>query len=151
MNYITDALRALCATCGSALLFRVPQKELFAASLGGAVGWSMYLIVKNSSHSETVAALIASIAVAVYAETIGFLKQKPATLYSTCAIIPLVPGAGMYYTMFEAVQGSAEKAWATGFATLSTAGAIAAGLAIVASLTRIIKLDARRLKKSRRD
>lgn len=149
MKYITDALWALFATCGSALLFRVPPKEIFTASFGGAVGWIVYLGINSSSHSETVAALIAAITVALYAEAAGYIRQKPATLYSTCAIIPLVPGAGMYYTMFEAVQGSAEKAWTVGFTTLSIAGAIAAGLAIVASLTRIIKLDTRRFRKSK--
>lgn len=149
MKYLTQSLWALFATCGSAFLFRVPTAEIFFASLGGSIGWVVFLLVNSNAHSETVASLVAAMAVGFYAEIMAVLRKKPATLYSTCAIIPLVPGAGMFYTMLEAVQGSAEKAWNTGFAALSVAGAIAAGLALVASLTRILNLNTGRIGKSK--
>jgi uncharacterized membrane protein YjjB (DUF3815 family) len=55
------------------------------------------------------------------------------------AIVCLVPGTKIYFTMSEAVNGSLERATTMGVDTLLSAGAIAAGVATVTSVVLITR------------
>ncbi len=71
-----------------------------------------------------------------------------------CAMIPLVPGGGMYYTMQKVIEGDVSGALNTGFTTFSVAGAIALGMVMVSSITRLIykfreKITINRVKKEK--
>ncbi len=131
---------AFLATLGFGVVFRAPLRDLPFAALGGALCWGSFLALDAATGSDTLAYFIASILVGLYAETMAALLKRPATLFIISAIIPLVPGAGMYRTMFEAVAGSAEDAAKAGFLTLSLAGAIAGGLAVASAVSRILWL-----------
>jgi uncharacterized membrane protein YjjB (DUF3815 family) len=131
-------LWALLATMGFGLLFRAPLRDLPFAALGGALAWGAYMGMRALSDSDAFSYFAASIAVGLYAETLAGLLKRPAALFILCSIIPLVPGGGMYYTMFYAVSGRADEASSALFATLSAAGAIAAGLAVASAIARII-------------
>jgi uncharacterized membrane protein YjjB (DUF3815 family) len=131
-------LWALLATMGFGLLFRAPIRDLPFAALGGALAWGAYMGMRILSDSDAFSYFAASIAVGLYAETLAGLLKRPAALFILCSIIPLVPGGGMYYTMFYAVSGRADAASSALFATLSAAGAIAAGLAVASAIARII-------------
>lgn len=133
-------LWAFLATLGFGVLFRAPLRDLPFAAFGGALSWGAYLALRTATGSESLSYFIASIAVGVYAEVAAALLKRPATLFIISAIIPLVPGAGMYRTMFEAVAGNAEASAATGFQTLTLAGAIAGGLAVASAGSRILWL-----------
>jgi uncharacterized membrane protein YjjB (DUF3815 family) len=80
------------------------------------------------------------VVVGIWAEIISAIQKRPAAVYIACAIIPLVPGSGMYYTMLEYVKGNSSSSLATGFATLQAAGAIAMGLALSGAASRLLSL-----------
>jgi uncharacterized membrane protein YjjB (DUF3815 family) len=141
---------AFLATAGFAVVFKAPLRDLPIAATGGALAWGTCLLSQAASGSEALAYLSASIAVGLYAETAAALLKRPASLFILCAIIPLVPGGGMYYTMFEAVSGNGELAAALGFQTLILAGSIAAGLAIASAIARIFTMKGISLIKPRR-
>ncbi|MNO98746.1 hypothetical protein D3C76_905000 [compost metagenome] len=65
--------------------------------------------------------------------------KTPVTTFVICALIPLVPGGGMYYTMYEVVQGNIDKALSLGLETLASAGALALGIIFVSTLTRLMR------------
>lgn len=134
---LPQLLWALLATVGFGLLFRTPLRDLPLAALGGALAWGAYLWADASSGSPAFAYFAASVAVGLYAEALAWLSRRPASLFILCAIIPLVPGGGMYYTMFHAVSGDMGRAVDSGFAALTAAGAIAAGLAVASAIARI--------------
>lgn len=134
---LPQLLWALLATLGFGLLFRTPIRDLPLAALGGALAWGAYLGADASSGSPAFAYFAASVAVGLYAEVLAWLSRRPASLFILCAIIPLVPGGGMYYTMFHAVAGDMARAADAGFAALTAAGAIAAGLAVASAMARI--------------
>lgn len=133
-------LWAFLATLGFGVVFRAPARDMPFAALGGALSWGAYLALRAVTGSDSLSYFIASIAVGLYAEIAAALLKRPATLFIISAIIPLVPGAGMYRTMFEAVAGSAEASAQTGFQTLTLAGAIAGGLAVASAVSRILWL-----------
>ncbi len=136
---------AFLATLGFGVLFRAPLRDLPFAALGGAVSWGAYLAVKAYTGSDSLSYFAASVAVGLYAEAMAACLKRPATLFILSAIIPLVPGAGMYRTMLEAVNGRAAASASVGFETLTLAGAIAGGLAVASAASRILWLKKPRL------
>ncbi|GAA0769480.1 threonine/serine exporter family protein [Clostridium subterminale] len=136
---------AFIVSLGFGVLFNVRDRNLFFAALGGAVGWFFYSLTLNLSSSNVLAMLIASISISVYAEIFSRVLKNPVTLFLVCSLIPLVPGSGMYYTVFEAVKGNVDKSLNYGIETISLAGVIAVGIILVSTLSRLMqKLKIRR-------
>jgi uncharacterized membrane protein YjjB (DUF3815 family) len=142
-GFLFQVLFSLLATAGFAVIFNLKPRDIPLAAIGGALGWGLYLAAGRSGGSEVVSFFAASIGIGFYAETAASLLKKPATVFIVCAIIPLVPGGGMYYTMDAAVRGGLERSLSLGYKTLAVAGAIAVGLAIASSLFRIVAVRPR--------
>ncbi len=135
---IAPVAYAFIATFGFAILFNIRGFNVVLAAAGGAAGWLAYLLSMSLSGGPIFSFFIASIAVGMYAELTARIRRAPATTFAICAVIPLVPGGGMYYTMFESIQGNTTRSLELGMATLLTAGAIATGLVLVSSVTNLI-------------
>jgi uncharacterized membrane protein YjjB (DUF3815 family) len=142
-----QVIYAFIVSLGFGVLFNVRDKNLFFAALGGAVGWFFYSLTLNLSGSNVLAMLIASISISVYAEIFSRVLKNPVTLFLVCSLIPLVPGSGMYYTVFEAVKGNVFESLNYGIETISLAGVIAVGIILVSTLSRLFqKLKMRKLQ-----
>lgn len=135
---IINSLYAFIATFGFCILFNIRGKNLFYTSLGGGVTWFFYLLTDHFSSSNIFALFIASIVAGIYSEIMARVLKSPVTTFSICAIIPLVPGGGMYNTMLQLIQGNVNNSLTTGLATLSSAGAIAVGILLASSFTKLI-------------
>ncbi len=139
---------AFISSLGFGILFNVRGKNLIIASIGGAFGWLFYTLTFNSTQSEVVALFIASIAISVYSEIFARVMRNPVTIFLICALIPLVPGGGMYYTTFEAVLGNINKSIVLGIQTLFNAASIAVGIILVSTISKILnKLKMNRIAK----
>lgn len=136
---ILQIICAFIATLGFGILFNVRDKNLFFASLGGALGWLAYLISMNINGSAMLSTFIASLVISIYAEIFSRILKNPVTMFLICALIPLAPGSGMYYTILAAVQGDIMQSLNKGIETLSVAGLIALGIITVSTLSRLIQ------------
>jgi len=126
---------AFIGTMGFSIIFNVPRKELFLCGIAGAAGWAVYRIIFDTSPDLVVPAIFfGAITVTCISRVTSFARKMPVTLYMIPGIIPLVPGAGIYYTMFHAVMGENTQAMLLGIETLRNAGVIAVGLLITLSL-----------------
>ncbi len=135
-----EPLWAALATAGFAALFGLRLRETPIAAAVGALGWAVAAPIAAATGSTPVADLAGAIIVGLAAETLAALRKRPASVYIACGVLPLVPGAGMYYTMLEYSRGHNLEAQATGIETLAAAGAIAAGIAISGALARLLSL-----------
>lgn len=61
---------------------------------------------------------IATVVISVYSEIMARVCKVPVTLFLTTAVLPLVPGGGMYYTMEYCVRGETSLFAETGLHTL---------------------------------
>ena len=95
--------------------------------LGGALGCDVY-----------VANLFASLFAAAYAEVMARVRKCPAMPYLVIAILPLLPGAGVYYTMSLGLEGNRMDAVAKGLETVGIAGSLAVGILLVSTVFRLI-------------
>lgn len=135
---VINSIYAFIATFGFCILFNIRGKNLFYTSLGGGITWFLYLLTVHYSNSNIFALFIASIVAGLYSEIMARVLKSPVTTFSICAIIPLVPGGGMYNTMLESIQGNVNKSLATGLNTLASAGAIAVGILLASSFTKLV-------------
>lgn len=129
------------AIAAFAILFQAPKRTLVPCGITGAVGWCIYKYLGlHIGVSSFYANLIATIALAILAETFARLAKEPATIFIATGVIPLVPGLGMYKGMNKIIENYYEQ----GASILITAGtdsmAIALGIMMVASVFRVFKM-----------
>lgn len=138
MNLFLPSFYSFIATLAFSVLFNIKGKNTWLAALGGGLSWLFYILALKYTVSQPLAFFYASVAVAVYSEIMARVRKCPVTIFIICGILPLVPGGGMYYTMLASVEGNVTKSLNTGLSTLTIAGAIAVGVILVSSLTRLI-------------
>lgn len=127
-------LAGTAGTCGFALLFRMRKKLIPWAALGAVLTLTVYVICLRYLHHAFFQNLFPALCGALYAEVIARWTKSPATQFLVCAIIPLVPGGGLYYTMSAFVTGNMEQFRTDLTQTARTAAGLAVGIILVSVL-----------------
>ncbi len=135
---IGQCILAFISSLGFGVLFNIKGKNLFFAAIGGTISWFFYKLFKNMNISEITSLFISSIFFSIYSELCARILKTPVTTIIVCALIPLVPGAGMYYTMYEIISGNSSKALELGLSTMGSAGSLALGIILVSTITKQI-------------
>ena len=73
-------------------------------------------------------------------ELMARIRKYPAISYLVISIFPLIPGAGVYYTMNHAVQGNMESFASQGGHTAAIAGVIAVGVLLISTAFRMFSI-----------
>ena len=131
---IYHIVSAFGATLAFAFLFNSPKKELFLCGFTGAFGWLFYEIVLRATQDATIAIFAHTIAVTALSRLLSFKRKNPITVYLISGILPIVPGSGIYYTVYNMIIGEGTLAYSYGIETLKTAGVISLGIMSVFSL-----------------
>ena len=124
-------------TVGFALLFNICGKRLIMAALGGLLSWLLFVLVHHVIPSEPVVYFIVACAISLYAELMARLLKTPTTAFIITSLIPLSPGASLYYTMVYAFQGDLNTFIPKAVYTLELAAALALGVIVSATLVRV--------------
>jgi uncharacterized membrane protein YjjB (DUF3815 family) len=82
---------------------------------------------------------------------IARFKKMPITITLLPGIIPLVPGAGMYFTMISLLQEDYKNAVYKGTETLLVATAIASAVIIAASIYNLFDSIFNKNRRSKKD
>lgn len=126
------------ATFGFGILFNIKGHKLVLAGIGGMIGSVVYTIALDCAINEVTSLFLASVAFSLYSEILARICHTPVTTFIICALIPLVPGNGMYQTMKIAIDGDAIGALQMGLDTITYAGALALGIIFVSTIMRFI-------------
>jgi len=130
---IKQMLLSFLSTAAFSAFFSAPKKSIPVAGLLGMLNWSIFLIISDMlGASKILAAFIGTLIASILGEIAAQKFKKPATVYIIPCLLPLVPGAGVYYTMFDLVNKRA-TAINSALETLLIAGAMAFGI-IVSSI-----------------
>ena len=84
------------------------------------------------------ATTIASVVASVYAEIMARRRMAPATQFMIIGLIPMIPGASLYYAMYYAFLSDGDKAKLYGMETLKYAFGIAIGISFVWAVIHMI-------------
>lgn len=129
-------LSSFIASLGFGVLFNIKGNNLLLAGIGGSIGGTVYQIMIFFGASEIFSMFLGSISFSLYSEILARIYKTPVTTFLICALIPLVPGGGMYRTMLLVIQGKVEAALSMGLNTLSIAGVLVLGIMIVSTVIK---------------
>lgn len=135
-NIIRIILSSFMASLGFGVLFNIKGNKLLLAGIGGSIGGTVYQIMIIFGASEIFSMFLGSISFSLYSEILARIYKTPVTTFLICALIPLVPGGGMYRTMLLVIQGKVEAALSMGLNTLSIAGVLVLGIMIVSTVIK---------------
>ena len=131
--YLLPCLWAFCACVGFTLIFNLRGRLGKAiCGLGGALGWLVYLLLGQTVAAAFAAALV----IGVFSELMARLRHFPATSYLLIALLPLVPGGGIYYTMTYCLAGDIPLFLSKLLQTLGMAAALAVGATLALTVFR---------------
>ena len=128
----------LVGTLGFGLMFNMHGRGIPFALLGSVISWLVCSLCMRFGVSEPISYLIAAAASSLYAEIMARIRKFPATSYLLCALVPLIPGGGIYYTMDYIRRNLLSEAWNKGMQTAAIAGSVAVGVLLVSTAFRMI-------------
>jgi uncharacterized membrane protein YjjP (DUF1212 family) len=133
-----QCLVSLIGCIGFAILFNIHGKGIWLCALGGMLTWAVYLLAFHFGAGLIGANFWAALFASAYSEGMARIRKSPAIAYLVVSVFPLLPGAGIYYTVSFALQGQMEEALHKGLETGSVAGVMAVGILLVSSAVRAL-------------
>ena len=133
-----QAFYAFFSTVGFTVLFNAPKNCITKASFCGMCGWLIKMTANNYLNSIIGATFLGAATVGIIGEIFAKKFKKPATVFIIPGIIPLVPGAGMYYTMLNFINNDFYETIKIGSDTIFTAIAIAIAVIVSSSIAKPI-------------
>lgn len=123
---------------GFSIFFNIHGPGTLVCALGGLLTWAAYSISITAGADDLTAFFFASVFAAAFSETMARIRKYPAISYLVVSIFPLIPGAGVYYTMNYAVRGEMQLFADKGMHTAAVAGIMAVGILLVSTTVRLI-------------
>lgn len=124
-------------TIGFAIMYNVPKKYYIGCGMTGMAGWIVYLFISSMNYtSSAVGSFFGAFAVVLMSRMLSVKMKCPITIFLISGILPLVPGAGIYNTVYYIVTNQLTQAGLKGIESLKIAFAIVMGIVIVVSIPR---------------
>ena len=99
-------LTTLICTLGFAILFNNKYKQLIIVSLCGLISTTAYLFSEIYFDSTFVGVMLGSMVATILAEILARILRSPTTVFLMPAIIPFVPGASLFFMMYNLINGN---------------------------------------------
>lgn len=142
VNYWEALAFSFMATAGFAVLFQAPRRSLAISGVIGAIGWIVFVYLRQELGSSSFYAnLAATIVLSLLSEVAARLFKQPVTVFVIPGIIPIVPGLGMYNGMAAIIEGSYDRGVSILLNAGLDAGAIALGMMLMTSVFRVLKIS----------
>lgn len=90
---------------GFGALLHAPKKGIFWGAAIGSVGYTAYWLIFHLSGAELPAMFVGALLAAVLGQIAARKLHMISTIFVTIAILPLVPGIGLYRAMSAMGQG----------------------------------------------
>ena len=135
----TQIVSSFLGSLGFSLLFNLTGKRLVWASLGGTFAWAVYLAVDAITGNLFLCGVISAMVATAYSEIFARILKTPKTAFIFPAIVPMVPGGSLYYTMSSFIMGNSDEALDHAKNTLGMAVALAFGIVVVILWVKTMK------------
>ncbi|MBQ8250192.1 MAG: threonine/serine exporter family protein [Clostridia bacterium] len=138
MGIIIRLITSITGTIGFSLMFKVPRKRLFWAALGGLTTSAVYELTAVLGGDPMLSAFMSSLFMALYSEFFARILHAPAVIFLFPCAIPIVPGRGLYYTIYYTLFYNQEKLLFYAKPTLSIALGIAVGVSFASIIVSVL-------------
>lgn len=147
IDWVLPCVYSFGACIGFCLLFNIHGPGMLICGGGGAIGWLVYLLVGLCSTGIFPRYLAAAVVITLYSEWMARVRRCPVTSYLIIALLPLVPGGGIYYAMRYSFMGDNQQFLATLLSVFGIAGTLALGALLASSVVRLFITFAHHLRK----
>ncbi|MBQ9711716.1 MAG: threonine/serine exporter family protein [Bacteroidales bacterium] len=133
-------VQALCAGVGTvsfAALFGVPRDLYKAAGVVGVLVWLCYLVVyRYAGLTPPVSTLVAAFLACIVSRYAAIPFKSPGNVFVICGIFTLVPGAGLFWSMYYLLSSEFDLALDAGFMAGKVAIAVVFGIILGMELSQ---------------
>lgn len=129
---------SLIGCLGFCFAYNLRGNVIAMSALGGAIGWLIFLMFSFTGN-DIIQYFLATIVISIYSEMMARLYRVPVTVFLIIALLPLVPGGGIYYTMKYCIDGNLSRFVQEGLHTFFIAGALALGILVVSAAVQLIR------------
>lgn len=130
LELILELMAAFIGTVAFCILFHAPVKEYVICGITGVLGWAVYALTEP--HTSIVAAsFFAALIIALAARIFAVWRRVPTNMFIISGIFPIIPGIGIYDTIYELMNGSGTAALSSGLETFKALLAIVLGIVVV--------------------
>ena len=136
-SYWLLAFSCMVGCVGFAILFNIHGPGISICTLGGILTWAVYALTMYLGGSELMGYFWGAVFASAYSEIMARIRKYPAISYLVVSIFPLIPGAGVYFTMNYAVRGEMGLFASQGMYTAAIAGLMAVGILLVSTSVRL--------------
>lgn len=140
MNLIIECGAAFIGCFGFSNVFRAHHNIHFSVlgSLCGTIGWAIYSCL-NYLDNPVIQTFFAMCFVSLCSEYLARVYHAPASIFSIIGCFTLVPGKGIYQSMYYCVSGDMSLFSHSLIETFGISGAIAFAILIVSTIFKITK------------
>lgn len=136
MPMLIHVVFSFLAATGFAVFLNAPKKTLYISGAIGMISWIVYVLLRRINFDIMISNFIGASVASVISEILAIKFKKPTILFIIPGIITLIPGLGLYNTMFYMIEGEFEKSMQTGASVMYASGAISLGVVVASSLFR---------------
>ena len=136
-SFFSQCLLCFIGCIGFSILFNIHSLGVVLCAFGATLVWVIFCITEGMTESGIMGYFWGAVAASSYSEIMARIRKFPAITYLVISIFPLIPGAGVYYTMNYAVRGDMEQFAFHGMYTAAIAGIMAVGILLVSTMVRV--------------
>lgn len=137
---VSDIIQILAGSVGVlgfCVLFNIRGRRMAATVFCGLLSWLVFVLLGLFIESEPLRYFIVALFISLLAEVMARLLKTPTTTFITTALVPLIPGGSLYYTMASAFGSDLDNFVSKAVGTISLATALALGITLAAALTTL--------------
>jgi len=130
-----QVLAAFVGTMGFAVLFGVPARHYLQTAAVATIGWLVYiLLTRYAMMGMASSTFLATMVVALMARLSAVWFKTIETVFLITGIFPMIPGGGIFWTVFFLVSSRMGTAISSGLAALEVTAAIVLGIMVTSAL-----------------
>lgn len=138
LSLLRELLLSAAATAFFAFLIRTPLKTVPVSAIAGGISYALCSLLTALTGHGILSYFPAALFAALAGETAARIYRMPSTIFVFPAIIPLVPGLGLYRSMLALIRSDTAGFLTAGSRTVFISCAIASAVAVVSLLARRI-------------
>jgi uncharacterized membrane protein YjjB (DUF3815 family) len=139
-------ISSLVATFGFAIILNNKYKHLLIVSISGVISCAAYFFSNLLINDIFISVMVGSMVATIIAEILARVLRSPTTVFLIPAIIPFVPGAMLFYMMYNLINGNIDK-FNQYFSNLGLASlGIAVGIILASVFAQVVIKTVRRFK-----
>lgn len=148
VSFIVQFISSILIGAFSSVFLNAPHRTWKPMALSGLLGWLVrYVLMEFFGIPSPIATYISSLNVALLAQYFARRRKQPSSIFLMPGLFPMVPGALIYQTVFEYLNGNTALGFYYLTDTFLTGVSIVLGIFTVDSVLYKTKLYKEKLPK----